>query len=107
MVAGGAELQRCTRRRVSPEDVAACEDKFNKSKMVHSIMRHVAETTNADLEVGTGSASARSRTRGAIAGSLQGATQLAPRIGDAAELAQLAATGRQAVPRTSMTSQRI
>lgn len=38
------------RRRVSPEDVAKCEERYNKSKMVHSIMRHVAETTGADLE---------------------------------------------------------
>jgi translation initiation factor 2 subunit 1 len=28
-----------SKRRVSPEDVAACEEKYNKSKMVHSIMR--------------------------------------------------------------------
>jgi translation initiation factor 2 subunit 1 len=34
-----------SKRRVSPEDVAACEEKYNKSKMVHSIMRHVAETS--------------------------------------------------------------
>lgn len=38
-------------RRVGSEDVSACEDRFNKSKMVHSIMRHVAETTGEDLEV--------------------------------------------------------
>lgn len=36
-------MTRC--RRVSPEDVQACEEKYNKSKMVHSILRHVAETT--------------------------------------------------------------
>jgi translation initiation factor 2 subunit 1 len=35
---------------VAPEDVAKCEERFNKSKMVHSIMRHVAETTHCDLE---------------------------------------------------------
>jgi len=34
-----------SKRRVSPEDVQACEEKYNKSKMVHSILRHVAETT--------------------------------------------------------------
>ena len=34
---------------MSPEDVAACEEKYNKSKMVHSIMRHVAETTTTSL----------------------------------------------------------
>jgi hypothetical protein len=39
-----------SKRRVSPEDIAASEDKFNKSKMVHSIMRHVAETTGQNVE---------------------------------------------------------
>ena len=39
-----------SKRRVSPEDVAACEERFSKSKMVHSIMRHVAETTGQDVE---------------------------------------------------------
>mmetsp|Transcript_13355 Transcript_13355/g.25636 ORF Transcript_13355/g.25636 Transcript_13355/m.25636 type:complete len:342 (+) Transcript_13355:53-1078(+) len=39
-----------SKRRVSPEDISKCEDKYNKSKMVHSIMRHVAETTPAMLE---------------------------------------------------------
>ena len=28
----------------------ACEERFNRSKMVHSIMRHVAETTGQNLE---------------------------------------------------------
>lgn len=32
-------------RRVSPEDIEACEIKYNKSKVVHSIVRHVSETT--------------------------------------------------------------
>ena len=35
---------------MSPEDIAKCDERYNKSKMVHSIMRHVAETTGADLE---------------------------------------------------------
>lgn len=39
-----------SKRRVSPEDVASCEDRFNKSKLVHSIMRHVAETTGESLD---------------------------------------------------------
>lgn len=39
-----------SKRRVSPEDLSKCEERFNKSKLVHSIMRHVAETTGADLE---------------------------------------------------------
>uniref|UniRef100_A0A7S0RLS3 S1 motif domain-containing protein n=1 Tax=Pyramimonas obovata TaxID=1411642 RepID=A0A7S0RLS3_9CHLO len=38
-----------SKRRVSPEDIARCEETYNKSKMVHSIMRHVAETTPAKL----------------------------------------------------------
>lgn len=32
-----------SKRRVSDEDVVKCEDKYNKSKAVHSIMRHVTE----------------------------------------------------------------
>lgn len=36
-------------RRVSPEDLAACEERYAKSKLVHSIMRHVAETQAVDL----------------------------------------------------------
>uniref|UniRef100_A0A061R4U7 Translation initiation factor eIF-2 alpha subunit n=1 Tax=Tetraselmis sp. GSL018 TaxID=582737 RepID=A0A061R4U7_9CHLO len=39
-----------SKRRVSAEDMKACDEKFNKSKLVHSIVRHVAETTGADLQ---------------------------------------------------------
>ncbi|XP_050368404.1 eukaryotic translation initiation factor 2 subunit alpha homolog [Argentina anserina] len=39
-----------SKRRVSEEDIAACEERYNKSKLVHSIMRHVAETLGIDLE---------------------------------------------------------
>ncbi|KAA6424865.1 MAG: eukaryotic translation initiation factor 2 subunit alpha-like [Trebouxia sp. A1-2] len=39
-----------SKRRVAAEDIQAAEEKYNKSKMVHSIMRHVAETTGQDLE---------------------------------------------------------
>ena len=39
-----------SKRRVSPEDVIKCEERYNKSKMVHSIMRHVAEKTNIPIE---------------------------------------------------------
>ena len=39
-----------SKRRVSPEDVEKFEDKFNKSKTVHSIMRHVAERLDVELE---------------------------------------------------------
>ncbi|CAI7908762.1 unnamed protein product [Closterium sp. NIES-53] len=42
-----------SKRRVSEEEVAACEEKYNKSKMVHSIMRHVAETSGVDVETST------------------------------------------------------
>lgn len=40
-----------SKRRVSEEDIEQCEERYNKSKLVHSIMRHVAETMNMDLEV--------------------------------------------------------
>jgi translation initiation factor 2 subunit 1 len=39
-----------SKRRVSPEDVGKCEEKYNKSKAVHSIMRHVAELTKKSTE---------------------------------------------------------
>ncbi|XP_073115241.1 eukaryotic translation initiation factor 2 subunit alpha homolog isoform X2 [Elaeis guineensis] len=39
-----------SKRRVSEEDIHACEERYNKSKLVHSIMRHVAETMDLDLE---------------------------------------------------------
>ncbi|CAK8537385.1 unnamed protein product [Lathyrus sativus] len=39
-----------SKRRVSEEDIQACEERYNKSKLIHSIMRHVAETLNLDLE---------------------------------------------------------
>ena len=39
-----------SKRRVSAEDIVRCEERYNKSKMVHSIMRHVAEKTNTPLE---------------------------------------------------------
>lgn len=37
------------RRRVQPEDISKCEERYTKSKLVHSIMRHVAETQGVDL----------------------------------------------------------
>jgi len=40
-----------SKRRVSEEDIQTCEEMYNKSKLVHSIMRHVAETLDLDLEV--------------------------------------------------------
>jgi len=39
-----------SKRRVSPEDIIKCEEKYNKSKAVHSIMRHVSETCKVRLE---------------------------------------------------------
>lgn len=35
---------------MSPEDVVKCEERFNKSKMVHSILRHVAEKCKEPIE---------------------------------------------------------
>lgn len=39
-----------SKRRVSPEDVLRCEERYNKSRGVHSILRHVAEKTGTPLE---------------------------------------------------------
>lgn len=39
-----------SKRRVSPEDIVKCEERYNKGKMVHSIMRHVAEKINVPIE---------------------------------------------------------
>jgi len=39
-----------SKRRVSPEEVVKCEEKYNKSKAVHSIMRHVAEIMQRNTE---------------------------------------------------------
>ena len=35
---------------MSAEDIVKCEERYNKSKMVHSIMRHVAEKTATPIE---------------------------------------------------------
>lgn len=39
-----------SKRRVSAEDVAKCEDRYNKAKAVHRVMRHVAEKRGTTLE---------------------------------------------------------
>lgn len=39
-----------SKRRVSPEEVAKCEEKFNKSKAVHSILRYLADKQHVPLE---------------------------------------------------------
>lgn len=38
-----------SKRRVSPEDILRCEERYNKSKMTHSILRHVAEKTSTPI----------------------------------------------------------
>lgn len=39
-----------SKRRVSPEDIAACEERYNRSKLVHGIVGHVAETCGVEIE---------------------------------------------------------
>lgn len=39
-----------SKRRVSPEEAERFEEKYNKSKTVHSILRHVAEKHDMELE---------------------------------------------------------
>eukprot|EP01105_Mastigella_eilhardi_P002902 TRINITY_DN1374_c1_g1_i1.p1 TRINITY_DN1374_c1_g1~~TRINITY_DN1374_c1_g1_i1.p1 ORF type:complete len:380 (-),score=144.23 TRINITY_DN1374_c1_g1_i1:197-1243(-) len=39
-----------SKRRVSPQEALRAEERFNKSKAVHSIMRHLAETKEISLE---------------------------------------------------------
>jgi translation initiation factor 2 subunit 1 len=39
-----------SKRRVSPEEAVKCEERYNKSKAVHSILRHVAEKHKVSLE---------------------------------------------------------
>lgn len=39
-----------SKRRVSAEDIQKCEERYTKSKSVHSIMRHVAERLGTTLE---------------------------------------------------------
>jgi len=38
------------KRRVDPEDVIKCEERYNKAKAVHSVLRHVAEVKGLKLE---------------------------------------------------------
>mmetsp|Transcript_553 Transcript_553/g.1790 ORF Transcript_553/g.1790 Transcript_553/m.1790 type:complete len:333 (+) Transcript_553:76-1074(+) len=40
-----------SKRRVSREEIAKCEEKFNKGKAVNSILRHVAATQKCDVEM--------------------------------------------------------
>jgi len=39
-----------SKRRVSPEDVQKCDERFQRSKAVHSIMRHVSELNHIAME---------------------------------------------------------
>jgi translation initiation factor 2 subunit 1 len=39
-----------SKRRVDPEDVCKCEERYNKAKAVHSVLRHVAEVKKKNLE---------------------------------------------------------
>jgi len=39
-----------SKRRVSAEDVAKCDERFQKSKAVHSIMRHISEVQHVEME---------------------------------------------------------
>ena len=39
-----------SKRRVDPEDVAKCEERYNKAKAVHSVMRHMADQRKVRLE---------------------------------------------------------
>lgn len=39
-----------SKRRVSSEDRAKCEDRYNKAKTVHSILRHVSEAAQTSLQ---------------------------------------------------------
>ncbi len=39
-----------SKRRVSQEDVAKCDERFTRSKAVHSIVRHVSELCTVDME---------------------------------------------------------
>ncbi|KAL3942564.1 MAG: hypothetical protein SGBAC_003274 [Bacillariaceae sp.] len=39
-----------SKRRVSPEDVAKCEDRYNKAKAVHGVLRHLTERRKFFLE---------------------------------------------------------
>jgi len=38
-----------SKRRVAKEDIAKCEERYNKAKLVNSIMRNLAETTGSNL----------------------------------------------------------
>lgn len=39
-----------SKRRVSPDDIVKCEERYNKSKAVHSIMSHIAGKLDKPIE---------------------------------------------------------
>ncbi|GIX62974.1 eukaryotic translation initiation factor 2 alpha subunit, putative [Babesia caballi] len=39
-----------SKRRVSPEDIMKCEEKFSKAKKVHQTVRHIAQKHNISVE---------------------------------------------------------
>merc|ERR1712196_594531 len=39
-----------SKRRVSQEDIQKCDERFQRSKSVHSIVRHVSEVQHIDME---------------------------------------------------------
>ena len=39
-----------SKRRVAPEDIVKCEDRYNKAKHVHAVLRHIAEKRKLFLE---------------------------------------------------------
>jgi translation initiation factor 2 subunit 1 len=39
-----------SKRRVDPEDALKCEERFNKAKAVHSVLRHVADMKHMQLK---------------------------------------------------------
>ena len=40
-----------SKRRVSAEDIEKCEEKFEKGKLVHSVLTHVAGKMEVDVEL--------------------------------------------------------
>lgn len=39
-----------SKRKVEPSDIKKCEDRYNKAKVVHGVLRHLAESHGASLE---------------------------------------------------------
>ncbi|CEG48855.1 translation initiation factor eif2 alpha subunit [Plasmopara halstedii] len=39
-----------SKRRVSPEDIVKCEERYNKAKTVHGVLRQVAQENNLEIE---------------------------------------------------------